>query len=69
MSRTNANSTIYLGWIAVQVNACLQLEERLTMDMTDDDARDHIFALLDQSVNHIMARLGDDAHRIASQLR
>lgn len=49
--------------------AGVQMEERLRVDASDEDARAHIFALIDQSIANMLAPMGDTAHRIAANFR
>ena len=47
----------------------MQMEERFKMDVSDDVARTHIFALIEQSIANMFAPMGDTAHRIAANFR
>jgi phosphatidylinositol kinase/protein kinase (PI-3 family) len=47
----------------------MQMEERFKMEVSDDVARTHIFALIDQSIANMFAPMGDTAHRIAANFR
>lgn len=47
----------------------LQMQDRFRMDVSDDVARTHIFALIEQSIANMLAPMGDTAHRIATNFR
>lgn len=47
----------------------MQMQDRFRMDVSDDVARTHIFALIEQSITNMLAPMGDTAHRIATNFR